>query len=207
MISLLPLTLLFATATHSLVIQQQQTGEYLHDDHLPTAYNVKVPVKLGVMSQCPDAILCEGVIDDVLKHVANKVHLSLSFIGRCVGLKVFLPSHSTYFRINTSEPDYGVTCLHGAGECAGNVQQLCASKYEPLHQWWRFVKCQNKQGRENVGRPEVALQCAEIAGFDWNRSETGLCAGFEGTGKGEEGLKLLRESVKASQALGIRCVG
>lgn len=44
--------------------------------------NVKVPVVLGVMSRCPDAILCESVFDQVLKEVADKVDLSLTFIGR-----------------------------------------------------------------------------------------------------------------------------
>lgn len=44
--------------------------------------DVKVPVVLGVMSQCPDAILCESVIDRVLDQVAGKVDLSLTFIGR-----------------------------------------------------------------------------------------------------------------------------
>lgn len=47
--------------------------------------DVKVPLTLGVMSQCPDALLCESVIDRTLQHVRNKVDLSLTFIGRCVG--------------------------------------------------------------------------------------------------------------------------
>jgi hypothetical protein len=41
----------------------------------------KVPVVLGVMSRCPDALTCEAVFDRVLKQVGNKVDLSLSFIG------------------------------------------------------------------------------------------------------------------------------
>jgi hypothetical protein len=45
---------------------------------------VKVPVVLGVMSRCPDAIFCESVIDRVLKKVRHKVDLSLTFIARCV---------------------------------------------------------------------------------------------------------------------------
>lgn len=43
---------------------------------------VKVPVVLGVMSRCPDALLCESVFDRVLKQVIDKVDLSLSFLGK-----------------------------------------------------------------------------------------------------------------------------
>lgn len=42
-----------------------------------------VPVVLGVMSRCPDAILCEGVFDKVLSSVGNKVDISLVYIGKC----------------------------------------------------------------------------------------------------------------------------
>lgn len=48
--------------------------------------DVKVPLVLGVMSQCPDALLCESVIDRVLQQVEDKVDLSLTFIGRYVSV-------------------------------------------------------------------------------------------------------------------------
>lgn len=44
--------------------------------------DVKVPVTLGVMSKCPDALLCESVFDKVIPQVENKIDLSLTFIGR-----------------------------------------------------------------------------------------------------------------------------
>lgn len=44
----------------------------------------KVPVVLGVMSRCPDAILCESVFNRVLQRVGNKVDISLSFIAKYV---------------------------------------------------------------------------------------------------------------------------
>jgi hypothetical protein len=48
-----------------------------------THYNdIKVPAVLGVMSACPDALLCESIFDRVLKVVSDKVDLSLSFIER-----------------------------------------------------------------------------------------------------------------------------
>lgn len=43
--------------------------------------DLKVPVVLGVMSACPDAIVCESVFDRVLQQVGDKVDLSLTFLG------------------------------------------------------------------------------------------------------------------------------
>lgn len=44
--------------------------------------DVKVPVVLGVMSRCPDTMLCEAVWDRVLQRVGDKVDISLSFIAK-----------------------------------------------------------------------------------------------------------------------------
>lgn len=52
--------------------------------------DTKVSVVLGVMSQCPDAILCESVFDRVLQRVGDKVDLSLTFLGRHVCARAFL---------------------------------------------------------------------------------------------------------------------
>lgn len=41
----------------------------------------KVALELAVMSQCPDALICESVINEVLPKVANKVNLTLHYIG------------------------------------------------------------------------------------------------------------------------------
>ncbi|KAI0080899.1 hypothetical protein K474DRAFT_1657417 [Panus rudis PR-1116 ss-1] len=154
-------------------------------DHFKEA--VKVPVVLGVMSQCPDAILCESVFDEVLKHTSDKIDLSLTFIGK----------------LNASEPIYGVTCKHGPSECAGNVQELCALKYEPTFTWWNFVQCNNAHGRYEVGTPAVTLECAKEAGIDWENSRTGQCAGVDGQARGKEGIQLLQESVQVTASLGV----
>jgi hypothetical protein len=45
---------------------------------------IRVPILLGVMSRCPDALLCESVFDSVLKHTWDIVNISLSFIGKYV---------------------------------------------------------------------------------------------------------------------------
>ncbi|KAH9951687.1 hypothetical protein B0H21DRAFT_717093 [Amylocystis lapponica] len=149
--------------------------------------DVKVPVTLAVMSRCPDALLCESVFDHVLRRVGSKVDMSLTFVGR----------------INSSEPDFGVTCMHGPDECAGNVQELCAIKYVPTSQWWEFVQCQNYRGRDKVGLPETALQCAKSAKLDWEGSGVGSCAGLDGSGKAAEGVQLLQESVKTTRSIGV----
>jgi len=100
-------------------------------------------------------------------------------------------------------PDFGVECMHGPDECAGNVQQLCVAKYTSQEQWWSFVQCQDYQGREQVGNPYVALMCAKTAGIDWVEGGAGKCAGVDGSGRGTEGVRLLQESVRATNALGI----
>lgn len=157
-------------------------------DQFPVAISddVKVPVVLGVMSRCPDAILCESVFNRVLQRVSEKIDISLSFIAKP----------------NASEPLYGVTCMHGQEECAGNVQELCAAKYHPTSEWWSFVQCQNFQGRDNIGTPETALNCANAAGIDWENGKAGQCAGKDG--RGTEGIQLLQQSVNNSIAAEIQ---
>jgi hypothetical protein len=161
------------------LIVQNDVAELYHD--------VKVPVTLAVMSQCPDAILVERVFDHVLDSVMNRVELQLIYVAQ----------------INSSEREFGVTCKHGPVECAGNVQQLCAAKYEELNRWWSFVHCQNYYARDEIGTPAVALKCAKIANIDWENGETGQCAGKDGSGKGAEGILLLQKSVRTTKVLGI----
>ena len=75
---LLSFVSIFASTTVSRVLDPfliQQSGAWIEDE--PT----KVPVTLGVMSGCPDAILCESVFDRVIERVADKIDLQLTFIG------------------------------------------------------------------------------------------------------------------------------
>lgn len=48
----------------------------------PSSNDVKVPVHLGVMSRCPDALYCEKIFDNVLKKVEKIVDLSLIYIAK-----------------------------------------------------------------------------------------------------------------------------
>jgi hypothetical protein len=86
------------------------------------------------------------------------------------------------------------------------VQQLCVAKYTNPTDWWSFVQCQNFQGRDRIGTPDVALNCAKTSGIDWVNGGAGECAGVDGSGRGAEGVRLLQESVMATKALGIQCV-
>ena len=62
---------------------------------------IKVPVTLGVMSACPDAILCESVFDHVLQRVADKVDLTLTFIGRYVD-----HSYSSHYMLMSRQTEF-----------------------------------------------------------------------------------------------------
>jgi len=177
---LLPTTLLARSLSASAPLILQNDVAELYD-------GVKVPVILAVMSQCSDAVLVESVFDHVLDSVMNRVELQLTYVAQ----------------MNSSEHDFGVTCMHGPVECAGNVQQLCAAKYEQLSRWWSFVHCQNYYARNEIGTPEVALKCAKIAKIDWENGGTGQCAGIDGSGKGAEGILLLQQSARTTKALGI----
>lgn len=55
-------------------------GQQVHLD----APDMKVSIQLGVMSRCPDALLCESRFAQVLDRVSDKVNLSLVYVAKCV---------------------------------------------------------------------------------------------------------------------------
>jgi hypothetical protein len=139
------------------------------------------------MSRCPDALFCEHVFDRVLEKAKEKMILSLRYVAK----------------LDPSEPTFGVKCMHGPEECAGNVQQLCVFEHASQAKWWEFVRCQNFEGKEDIGQPWLALKCAATVGIDWETSGAGQCAGLDGSGKSTEGIKLLQDSVSLSQEFNI----
>jgi len=156
-----------------------ETGQtIIHEAPIP------VPVVLGVMSRCPDALLCESVFDRVISKVGHeKVDLSLTFIGTR----------------NRSEPEYGATCKHGPGECLGNIHELCAIAHTPSsQQWWPFLQCINYEGSGRIGLDKVSRDCAAVSGIDWEGSGIAKCV------SGKEGKKLLRKSIKRTKKMGIK---
>ncbi|KAG8909838.1 hypothetical protein FRC00_009335 [Tulasnella sp. 408] len=149
----------------------------------------KVPVTLGVMSRCPDAIHCENVMDTVFNEVGfEKVDVTLSFIGK----------------LNSTAPKYGVTCMHGEIECEGNLQELCMTNHvSEVRNWWPWLECVNLAGRERIGHLGTAVDCAIMTGIDWIEDGVRACVkGKEGESE-PEGVRLLQESVKKTADLGI----
>jgi len=145
---------------------------------------VKVPVVLGVQSRDRNALLCQTIFDRVLKRVAHEMDLSLAYIAD----------------IDTSNEVFGVSCDNGFPECAANVQQLCIHKHADFDGWWQFVMCQSYQGLDRIGEADVAIMCARSASIDWDKSGAAECIGSEGSGTGKEGVELLQQNVKATNA-------
>ncbi|ESK95975.1 secreted protein [Moniliophthora roreri MCA 2997] len=150
--------------------------------------DVKVPVQLGVMSRCPDALICENIFDQVLTKVANKVDISLIYIAN----------------IDPSEPEIGVTCKHGREECVGNIHQLCVQKYTSFAHYWEYLHCTNFQGIPQIGLPQTAYKCAKAANIDWDGSGIGACTGPDASGTGEEGISLLKDNVLLGKQMGLK---
>jgi len=107
-------------------------------------------------------------------------------------------SNLMHRRLNASDADYGVTCMHGVQECRGNVQELCATHVAHAPQdWWNFVQCLNFEGKEDVGDPALAERCAGLTYVPWNGDGIKSCV------DSREGRELLRASVERTQRLGI----
>lgn len=49
-----------------------------------STHPLRVPVTLGVMSQCPDALFCETLFDKVIPRVVHKIDLSLAYVATYV---------------------------------------------------------------------------------------------------------------------------
>ena len=84
---LLTFSVSFAVATGSIIpsrLTVQDNVQHTFDA------DYKVPVELGVMSRCPDALLCENVFDHVLQRVPNKVDLTLRYIAKYIMARGFV---------------------------------------------------------------------------------------------------------------------
>lgn len=81
LLSLIATSVLATVANARFMLHVQ---EFMPKMPLGTNGDIKVPVTLGVMSRCPDALLCESVFDKVLAQVGDKIQMSLSFIGKYV---------------------------------------------------------------------------------------------------------------------------
>ncbi|GMK59144.1 hypothetical protein CspeluHIS016_0701590 [Cutaneotrichosporon spelunceum] len=120
-----------------------------------------VNVSLFVMSRCPDARICETVFEEVFKldHMMDKVNLNIDYLGH----------------IDKKAP-YGVECMHGDLECAGNAHQLCLQAHVPLDKFYPTLSCMNYANFPGaIGTIALTHKCAHTAGIDWWRSGVGAC--------------------------------
>lgn len=171
-----------------------------------TNETIKVPVSLGVTSRDDDSLYVQIVFDDVLKEISDKVNMSFGYIKECVfSLYAVRYAKLTWpCAVHSIWPDdeqYGVRCSSDWLDCAGNVQQLCVHKYASQRQWWDFVMCQNREGKAQIGRLEIAQKCAISAKVPWEIIRD--CAGPDADGIDEEGAQLLLQNVQDTVATGV----
>jgi hypothetical protein len=92
--------------------------------------------------------------------------------------------------IGNGDAKSGLTAMHGQSEVDENIREICAMKYYAKdYKWMDYVLCRNKDIRSTDWQ-----QCAK---GDIKADTIKKC--FEG----EEGKKLLEESYKVSNGLGI----
>ncbi len=91
--------------------------------------------------------------------------------------------------IGRKKPDGTLSSMHGAKEVEEDKRELCAMKYYPKnHKYMEYILCRNKNIRSNDWK-----SCAKN-GID--------AAKIEKCANGEEGKKLLAESMEFSKKLG-----
>ena len=172
----------------------------------------RVPVTLGVMSRCPDALYCETIFDQVLSASAKQLQASTTSTTTTINSLVDL--QLSFIGTINSTVEGGVACRHGQQECEGNVHELCfmhklrskrAGKEYDLspsaaqRTWWEYVQCLNYEGTAKIGQVALAKKCANIVGGPkWEGS-----GGIQECVEGKEGTSLLKKSVVQSHKLGI----
>ncbi|GAA5942410.1 uncharacterized protein JCM15063_006238 [Sporobolomyces koalae] len=188
----------------------------------PTSNSTRlVPLSLGAMSKCPDAEICETLIDRVLDTRIDKTG-GKRVVGDLVNLElIYLAKENATAR--KEERTYGdLVCLHGPSECHGNVQQLCAAAHwsskspasangeielettaKKAHgewkDWWNFVQCMNYGKRDKIGDLSTARTCAKVVGREWTTAME-ECAQDSSD---SQGARLFKKSVARSNKLAI----
>mmetsp|Transcript_37350 Transcript_37350/g.89306 ORF Transcript_37350/g.89306 Transcript_37350/m.89306 type:complete len:235 (-) Transcript_37350:140-844(-) len=132
--------------------------------------NGEISLEFFVMSKCPDARTCEQTFLPVLKDLAPLVRTKFTYIGKDEGTEV--------------------SCMHGADECAGNMQRLCAQKAE-LKQLAAFALCQDQDQSAIPGSGEACATQAGIAAQDLQK-----CVA-------DTGEELLKASVRRAAGLSV----
>jgi Gamma interferon inducible lysosomal thiol reductase (GILT) len=129
----------------------------------------------AVLSDC-----LQKLIVPVMERVSSKVNLTLSYIG------------------TPTDPDDGVECKHGPGECLGNILELCAAHLYPdpkLH--LGFTMCLSAQ-YSKIPERELVQNCALEHGLSFE--DINECASSDDG----LGIGMLRDSVRRSADVGVR---
>ncbi|CAE8699947.1 unnamed protein product [Polarella glacialis] len=174
---------LFQSQGHVLIEQEGDVGH----DSLHSGSD-RVFAEFFVMSRCPDALTCENVFTPVLAKLSQLVDLRFTYIGNI--------------------KDGQVTCMHGAPECEGNRQRLCAAKASQgdVAKLIAFAQCQDSpaalpfassesKGKGKPAIPQNGQACATAAGLD--------AASLLACAAGDEGSALLKASVERSISLNV----
>jgi hypothetical protein len=114
-----------------------------------------------------------------MQKVHDKVDFDLSFLGRATS-------------------DDGVECMHGPGECMGDILELCAAHLYPNPRiYLGFTMCLSQE-YPDIPERELVQQCALEHAVDFE--ELNKCASAD---DGSHGLALLRKSVSRSRDAGV----
>ncbi|RFU29481.1 hypothetical protein B7463_g6857, partial [Scytalidium lignicola] len=110
-----------------------------------------VPLEAHIMSKCPDARDClRQLVLPTMQRVYDKVNFTLSYIG-------------------TPTDNDGVSCMHGAPECAGNIIELCASHIYPDPKiYLGFTMCLSRDYQDIPDR-NLVEDCSLEHGIDFEK--------------------------------------
>jgi hypothetical protein len=114
-----------------------------------------------------------------MQRVISKVNFTLSYIG-------------------TPTDNDGVSCMHGPGECMGNIIELCAADmYPDPKSYLGFDYCMMRDYHD-IPQKSLVEDCALEHGLDFEKLNE--CATRD---DGGFGMGMLRDSVRRSTAAGV----
>lgn len=155
------------------------------------------------MSKCPDARDCiRELVVPTMEKVSDKVDFELSFIA------------------TVSNKSSDVECMHGPGECIGDMLMLCAANIPfrpedgpaqdrtPTVRYLGFATCLISSYQDIPDRTLVE-QCALEHGIDFDALNDCVSQQDDNPNKSTQdgplsGVRLLRESARHSAELGVK---
>ncbi|KAL6239667.1 hypothetical protein BDW75DRAFT_198000 [Aspergillus navahoensis] len=177
-------------------------GEKIATNPTP-ANSARVPFEAHIMSKCPDARDCiRELVVPTMEKISDKVDFELSFIA------------------TVSNKSSDVECMHGPGECIGDMLMLCAANLPfipedgpvqdrtPTVRYLGFATCLISSYQEIPDRTLVE-QCALEHGIDFDALNDCISQQDDDPNKSIEdgplsGVRLLRESARHSAELGVK---